>query len=88
MDMQVAIAEVTTDSKYARFPIDMLRYDCCFPQQSTDATIITSSLARQSGEANPGSTIVRLVKYIERGRRDKWAVDRWASFGWRVKEVQ
>ena len=57
-----------------RFPIDMLRHDCCFPASEVDAALVDSGY--------PGKREVRLF------HRDdvRWrpTTGRWESFGWKV----
>ncbi len=62
-----------------RFPTDMLRYDCCYPQQQTDVAEIEKSLSREK----PGPFKVTLASQIIRNPTE----DRWASFGWQVTDV-
>lgn len=53
------------------FPVDMLRYDQAFPQDTKDAQAILRA----------GHVIgVRLVSR-------QFTPDRWASFGWAAKEI-
>lgn len=61
-----------------RFPIDMLRYDGCWPFQSTDSFAITHSFTWEHG---PEPYEVRLETW-----QGKPTVGRWRSFGWDVKE--
>ena len=62
-----------------RFPIDMLRYDCCYPQQQIDTAAIEKSLLRE----RPGPFKVTLASQIIYNPTK----DRWASFGWTVTDV-
>lgn len=58
-----------------RFPIDMLRYDGCFPFQSSDSGVIEASLRE------PVSAEVRTVRLESESVP---TAGLWASFGWRV----
>ncbi len=56
------------------FPLDMLRYDCCWP---ISVTILAASL-------NPEN---RKEEFSVEMRSNKSpTVDRWNSFGWSVEE--
>lgn len=59
------------------FPLDMLRYDGCWPARSVDTTAIADSLAQVA----TAEQVVRL-EGIKRP-----TIDRWRSFGWAVKEL-
>lgn len=62
---------------HGRFPVDMLRYDCCFPLSGDDAENI---IAHSAEESEHSLRKVRLVS------NTLWrpTVDRWSSFGWVV----
>ena len=66
------------------FPLDMLRYDCCFPRNSVDAATITRSL----DDGGPvGGQEVELVRYFAlRPVGGPITTGRWRSFGWTVTE--
>ena len=70
---------------FGQFPLDMLRYDGCFPRNSADAASITDSLdpASRSVERE-----VELVRYFSGSRQTAPASAltpaRWRSFGWTV----
>ncbi len=64
--------------RFDRFPVDMLRYDSCFPASEKDAQAISDSLTIV------GRDIYRavVVKYTDTKRQPRvWWVDRWVSFG-------
>lgn len=68
--------------KYS-FPLDMLRYDCCFPARSEDASMILRTQESDFFQSNP---VIRLVKYHE--TKVPILTDaRWNSFGWSVGSV-
>ena len=54
------------------FPMDMLRYDCCWPLSSSDVAKLDSGLVHSSRE--PRSVI--MASYT------KPTIEHWASFGW------
>lgn len=62
-------------TKGAPFPIDMLRYDTCWPRTGADVAIIVTANA---GYAQRGQKVT-----VARDRSGEWALARWASFGWR-----
>lgn len=57
------------------FPLDMLRYDECWPATADDATYIGRSWARGTGRSR-----ITLITHD----RTAPARDRWESFGWQV----
>lgn len=60
-----------------RFPVDMLRYDSCFPALERDSSRI--------GTPVEVGTVVHLTRVV--GQKDlPWALDRWLSFGWELVE--
>ena len=61
------------------FPVDMLRYDCCFPADETQSAIINRSFEGERG----APLTVRLARYT---RNDFAPItpERWQSFGWKV----
>jgi hypothetical protein len=58
-----------------RFPLDMLRYDCCFPDCSTDISMLSNECR--------DDRIVTLVRHHET-KDPNLTVGRWNSFGWGV----
>jgi hypothetical protein len=56
------------------FPIDMLRYDCCWPKTQNDAAKI---LLTFSGIASIDTVIT-----VQSDKKRQWTLVRWASFGW------
>jgi hypothetical protein len=57
------------------FPVDMLRYDSCYPADSSAVEAITTP-------RNPDWTKVRLRTHKE---RKMLTPDRWTSFGWVIE---
>jgi hypothetical protein len=63
------------------FPLDMLRYDACYPAATSDVTKIDES--QHSETRAPGEVSIDLV-----GRVHNPTHARWNSFGWKItKEV-
>lgn len=58
------------------FPVDMLRYDECWPATSDDATELACNL---SGDDPLATWTIELMS------AKKPTVNRWKSFGWIVK---
>jgi len=69
------------------FPLDMLRYDTCFPMRSDDVNIIENSMnpeIRQRQRTEGSQFEVILVAYHDK-KGDKVITEgRWSSFGWNV----
>jgi len=59
------------------FPIDMLRYDQCWPVGGEDSVEIERSLHHERG---PFTVNVR----ADSPAKEHWTPDRWRSFGWTV----
>ena len=69
---------IFTVKGYGPFPIDMLRYDRCWPASEEDA-------AQAQYPGSDGAT-VRLVAH-ESNRHWQPTRARWESFGWKVIET-
>jgi hypothetical protein len=74
------------------FPMDMLRYDRCFPDRSQDAMNISLSLARatdahQKLNMSTEPYTVTLLKYHRTKKDAQITTDRWTSFGWTVVQT-
>ena len=67
----------TVVGKMGHFPIDMLRYDRCYPATSADATLI-NRLVPHEKKMRRKPTRVDLTGHCEP------TVQRWESFLWRV----
>lgn len=61
------------------FPIDMLRYDCCWPRNESDSYLIQGGAYSEPKDA-------RNVWLLHDADNKHWRpnVDRWKSFGWQV----
>lgn len=62
------------------FPIDMLRYDGCFPSTEQDSYKIMRSLRREE----PMTDAVLLQAVCRDGQPFRPNLDRWHSFGWEL----
>jgi hypothetical protein len=73
--------EFEVTSKYP-FPLDMLRYDSCFPSRSEDGAQIMWSIDRD----NQGLIEPRTVRLVHHDERKHWTptIGRWSSFLWTV----
>jgi hypothetical protein len=72
--------EVVTSYR-REFPIDMLRYDGCFPLEERDALAIARSIRGDDMTAEDAR--IHLVAYHESGGWKPTAA-RWESFGWKL----
>jgi hypothetical protein len=84
IDMATPIRfKVIPNSLINRFPIDMLRYDACYPNTSTDASSIDLSINQDCiynyNEIGP----IELI-HMASNRNWKPTFKRWESFGWKV----
>ena len=63
------------------FPLDMLRYDQCFP-------LSESEIERMTARYAPGNTpaLVRVGRYSSHAKDAGWTHARWESFGWTIEE--
>ena len=75
------VVEVTTSNS---FPVDMLRYDSCFPLTETDALVIQLSLNPMVYEYKEYR--VRVARYYDT-KFIRWSEDRWNSFHCTLEEV-
>ena len=69
------------------FPIDMLRYDGCYPASSDDVSAIHQSIAQTSRHDEVPDTVQvsLVVSCTTRGQTEMYpTAPRWESFGWRV----
>lgn len=74
------------------FPIDMLRYDGCFPLSEGDSGLIESSYSHSiaSPEAGEFPPIKIKVILLKPNGYKHWtpSYSRWKSFGWEVIECE
>lgn len=72
------------------FPMDMLRYEGCYPVSGSDASVIEASISRSGkpprklGEHVP-IIEVNVAKFSDRPAWDAWCPDRWKSFGCKLE---
>lgn len=62
-----------------RFPLDMLRYDCCWPKTPNDATVMTEHFVEFRSDLCRVSLSAASVNAPTLGR--------WKSYGWPVVDV-
>ena len=69
------------------FPVDMLRYDNCFPGSQEAASYIATKTFPESREDRRSCPIIELCTCHS---NKNWAPTkaRWESFGWWVTEVE
>lgn len=72
-------AEVHIPAGFSGLPVDMLRYDTCFPKDSMAVNSIGE------GQDNP-ARVVRVVQYSNL-KTGYWTPARWASFGVQLKPL-
>jgi len=63
------------------FPLDMLRYDNCWPAMGVDVDALGNALARYAERTHKGPLTVRMLSHKVP------TVARWESFGWSVSDV-
>lgn len=80
MGKQVEAEQLTEFEVNGRgpFPVDMLRYDMCWPKSGDDAAKLVSS---DEDRASRGVRTVRMLAIR------KPTCGRWASFGWTVVTI-
>lgn len=75
------------------FPLDMLRYDSCYPLGSDDVDKIHESwegrgfVKNEAGKATQFQGTVRLQRRIE-NKREVPTIGRWESFGCSVSQIE
>jgi hypothetical protein len=66
-----------------RFPLDMLRYDACYPSDQEAATLMDHTFAYGGFKGDPNPTSIKL-----RSRTGAPTPERWSSFGWKVSDLK
>ncbi len=67
------------------FPIDMLRFDTCYPATEADSAKIYQTLA---GHNTDGVSVDLIMDHGLRGRRTRRPNEgRWESFMWKVTDM-
>lgn len=64
------------------FPLDMLRYDTCFPWDSQDASRIATSVRGTRDTLPDGTPPPIVVATYKPNASWEWTKGRWATFGW------
>jgi hypothetical protein len=67
------------------FPVDMLRYDKCWPRDEHTSNKIISTIYEHSA-ASLGPESIHVEKVCER-RNDPFNLERWRSFGWNITVI-
>ena len=74
--------EITVNIPFGEFPLDMLRYDCCWPATGEDAAKLGRSIRGEylSEDKHPP---IRVATYVRNKTETKqpWTPERWGSFG-------
>ena len=65
-----------------QFPVDMLRYDGCFPASERDSGVIILNLSDMRSPIN-----VKIGRYVD-GKHSKPTIERWKSFGCNISDIQ
>lgn len=65
------------------FPMDMLRYDSCYPNSERDSMLIAGTFGRQFRGIRPE----RWSICVRSASENKWTVGRWESFGVKITDV-
>lgn len=78
--MATKITKFTVAGQFA-FPVDMLRYDACYPATTEDAVEIGNSILPITRRSNADRVfkVTLVTTAINRP-----TVGRWESFGWKV----
>lgn len=70
----------------ATFPIDMLRYDRCYPLREIDSVLIAQNVTDPHQRFEEDK--IYLVKYSDKAaEKGQFTFARWDSFGWKVELV-
>jgi hypothetical protein len=67
------------------FPVDMLRYDACWPNDGESATNIILSGKPNLRRAADGNIVIWIVSLTSIGTP---TVERWSSFGWSISDIK
>lgn len=61
------------------FPVDMLRYDSCWPATQEDASHLVIDIRVKD------DTVITVRRWSDkRGSAEAWTPKRWESFGWKL----
>lgn len=65
------------------FPVDMLRYDSCYPNSERDSSLIEGTLRDYMSKNRPE----RWSICIRSAGENPWTVGRWESFGCKIHDI-
>jgi hypothetical protein len=83
MKPKVVRIVVKPRTRWSSFPIDMLRYDRCWPVSERDSYKIVTSETRSHDESGNEVTVEKWQI------NDKpWTLARWESFGWELVRAE
>lgn len=69
------------------FPLDMLRYDQCWPDDTASAVEIASSFdPHERFACGRDGTFKVVLSHGITNKNRRWTPDRWRSFGWTLFE--
>ena len=88
--MKTQIFTVIPESEHSEFPLDMLRYDTCWPYSQEDVATIQKTfrhLIYNENDVIEELPPIHLKRRIE-SKKSMPTEDRWKSFGWKVYHVQ
>lgn len=82
--LTTVIFKVIPRDSSEEFPIDMLRYDSCFPLTEDDSHMIERAVR---GDSDPRAPILLARRFADSYDAKDWrpSTDRWESFGWRIE---
>lgn len=69
------------------FPLDMLRYDGCYPSRQEDVTAIYESVGAYRRDQPVSFLAVRVTRWSD-AKGSGFTVGRWESFGCKVTEIR
>lgn len=64
------------------FPVDMLRYDCCYPARQEDVETIILGYDAHLGSGKPA--LEQVYCRTDKGQASPFHENRWLSFGWKI----
>ena len=69
------------------FPVDMLRYDRCYPYTGEDSNNMAIRMDRSIITEDHEDVTIRLSRYVG-GKKDEPTYKRWASFLWEARVIE
>jgi hypothetical protein len=82
--MAKAFVQNAVVSGRSAFPLDMLRYDSCFPATQDDVGKIITSTERDPKKRSEEDVYIAIRRVVGNSSHP-WTEGRWASFGWHLK---